>query len=290
MAGDGTIFPKVPLSDWIEDASSFLDRNLDVVFGSISDFLKVINDGIIDVLQIYNVGPALLAPLVLIVVLAALAWWLASWESGLFTLIGLGFINNLGYWDKFLDTFTLIIMAVVISMVIAIPIGVWMSQKSAPQTIITPILDFMQTMPAFVYLIPAVLFFGLGTSPGLIATVIFAMPPTVRMTNLGIRQVSPEVVEAASAFGSTTRQRLIKVQMPLSMPTLMAGVNQTIMLSLSMVVIASLVGAPGLGEVVYQAVSRVEIGSGFEGGLGLVIMAIVLDRITQGVRKKLVVG
>jgi len=201
-------------------------------------------------------------------------------------LIGLLLIYDLGYWDHLVDTLALVVMSVVIAVVIGIPIGIWMSQKDRVQSVITPILDFMQTMPAFVYLIPSVVFFNLGMVPGVIATVIFCMPPTVRLTNLGIRQVPVDLIEAANAFGSTTSQRLLKVQIPLSIPTLMAGINQSIMLSLSMVVIASLVGAPGLGTDVYRAVTQVDIGTGFEGGLALVILAMVLDRISQGIKGK----
>lgn len=160
-----------------------------------------------------------------------------------------------------------------------------MSQKRIVQTIVTPILDFMQTMPAFVYLIPSVVFFSLGVVPGVIATIVFSMPPTVRLTNLGIRQINKELIEASNSFGATTGQQLLKVQLPLATPTIMAGINQTIMLSLSMVVIASLVGAPGLGTIVYRSITQVNIGMGFESGLALVILAMVLDRLTQGKSK-----
>lgn len=211
---------------------------------------------------------------------------MSTGKLGLFSLIGLGLINNLGYWPETIDTLSLIIISVGISILIGVPFGIWMSQKASVQSVVTPILDFMQTMPAFVYLIPAVVFFGVGVVPGIIATIIFSMPPTVRLTNLGIRQVDEELIEAANAFGSTTGQRLTKVQLPLAMPTMMAGINQTIMLSLSMVVIASLVGAPGLGTIVYRAITQVKIGIGFEGGIALVILAMVLDRITQGANKK----
>lgn len=274
-----SLLPKLPLSDWVEAFVDFLTTYFSVVFSFISKSVEAVTKGLVSILSF---GP----PIILIIVIALLAWWLVSMRLALFSLIGLSLINNLGYWSETIDTLSLIIVSVLISIVIGIPIGIWMSQKSTVQSIITPILDFMQTMPAFVYLIPAVVFFGLGMVPGVVATIIFSMPPIVRLTNLGIRQVDEALVEAANAFGATTKQRLGKVQIPLAMPTIMAGVNQTIMLSLSMVVVASLVGAPGLGTIVYRAVTQVNIGMGFEGGLALVILAMVLDRITQGNKKR----
>ncbi|MCT1901707.1 ABC transporter permease [Oceanobacillus sojae] len=276
---EGALFPKLPLDQWIESFEDFLTTYLSTLFDVISNVIEFITGNFVSILE-------MIPALVLVVVVALLAWWLISWKLGLFALIGLGLINNLGYWPETLETVSLVIVSVLISMIIGIPIGIWMSQKATVQSIITPILDFMQTMPAFVYLIPAVVFFSLGMVPGVVATIIFSMPPTVRMANLGIRQVNAELVEAAESFGATTGQRLGKVQIPLAMPTIMAGINQTIMLSLSMVVIASMVGAPGLGVVVYRAVTQVNIGSGFEGGLSLVILAMLLDRFTQGFNKK----
>ncbi|MFD1360982.1 ABC transporter permease [Lentibacillus salinarum] len=278
MDNSGTLLPKLPLAEWIEALVDFLTSSFSVVFDSISAVLGFITENFVVVLGI-------VPPLLLIVIIALLAWWVVNWKLGLFALIGLGLINNLGYWPETLETVALVIVSVVISMIIGIPFGIWMSQKGSVQAVITPVLDFMQTMPAFVYLIPAVVFFSLGMVPGVVATIIFSMPPTVRLTNLGIRQVDQELIEASNAFGSSTGQRLSKVQIPLAMPTIMAGVNQTIMLSLSMVVIASMVGAPGLGTVVYRAVTQVAIGPGFEGGLSLVILAMLLDRITQGASK-----
>lgn len=278
MDNSGTLFPKLPLAKWIEDFVDFLTESFSAFFDAISSVIEFITENFVLTLEF-------VPPLLLIVLVALLAWWVVNWKMGLFGLIGLGLVNNLGYWPETLETVALVIVSVVISMIIGIPIGIWMSQKNPAQAIITPILDFMQTMPAFVYLIPAVVFFSLGMVPGVVATIIFSMPPTVRLTNLGIRQVDLELIEASNAFGSSTGQRLSKVQIPLAMPTIMAGVNQTIMLSLSMVVIASMVGAPGLGTVVYRAVTQVAIGPGFEGGLSLVILAMLLDRITQGANK-----
>ncbi|GIN59260.1 ABC transporter permease [Lederbergia ruris] len=277
------LFPKLPLKEWVETFVSFLTDHLGVIFDGISSGIKSVTDALVWLLSIGHIPGA---PYILIIIISLIAWRVAGWKTGLFSLIGLALINNLGYWSETLDTLSLIIISVIFSIIIGVPIGIWMSQKDSVQSTITPILDFMQTMPAFVYLIPSVVFFGIGMVPGVIATIIFSMPPTVRMTNLGIRQVDGELIEAANAFGSTTGQRLGKVQIPLAMPTMMAGVNQTIMLSLSMVVTASLVGAPGLGEIVYRSVTQIKIGLGFEGGLALVIIAMVLDRITQGVNKK----
>ena len=278
MSKSEPLLPKLPLAEWVESFVDFLTDYFPFVFDAISKGIEVLTESLVWLLSI---GP----PYVLIILIALLSWWVVNWRLSLFSLIGLGLIENLGYWPETIHTLSLIIISVLFSIIIGVPIGIWMSQKRSVQSIITPVLDFMQTMPAFVYLIPAVVFFGLGMVPGVIATIVFSMPPTVRLTNLGIRQVDEELVEASNAFGATTSQRLTKVQIPLAMPTVMAGVNQTIMLSLSMVVIASLVGAPGLGTIVYRAITQVSIGMGFEGGLALVIVAMVLDRITQG-RKK----
>src|SRR5699024_6613394 len=274
-----TLFPKLPLDEWIIKLVDILKNSLSGFFDAITDGIKFLTDEFVDLLSL---PPAL----ILIVIFALIAWWVGNWKIGLFTLIGFGLINNLGYWEETLFTISLVLISVVIAIIIGVPIGIWMSQKKALQTVVTPILDFMQTMPAFVYLIPAVMFFSTGMAPGVVATVIFAMPPTIRLTNIGIRQVDEELIEASNAFGSTTWQRLVKVQLPLAKTNIMAGVNQTIMLSLSMVVIASMVGAKGLGADVYRAVTQVKIGLGFEAGLGLVILAMVLDRVTQAANKK----
>ncbi|AUZ39486.1 glycine/proline betaine ABC transporter permease subunit OpuAB, partial [Bacillus sp. MBGLi79] len=200
--------------------------------------------------------------------------------------IGFFIIDYLGYWDAMLQTLALVVTSVLISVIIGIPVGIWGSQKKTVRRIVTPILDLMQTMPAFVYLLPAIFFFNIGVVPGVVASVIFAMPPTIRMTILGIQQVPEDLIEATEAFGSTTSQRLFKVQLPLATKTILAGINQSIMLALSMVVIASMVGAPGLGEEVYRAVTQLQTGTGVETGLAIVIIAIVLDRVTQNIKLK----
>ncbi|HEX7064770.1 MAG TPA: proline/glycine betaine ABC transporter permease [Bacillales bacterium] len=275
---DERFLPRLPLKSWVNEFVDFLKEYLQGFFGIVATVIETVTDWFVFVLQLGH-------PFVLIIVISLIAWWTAKWKVALFSFLGLWLINNLGYWEELTQTLSLILISVIISIIIGIPIGIWMSQKDAVRSVVTPILDFMQTMPAFVYLIPAVVFFGLGMVPGVIATVIFAMPPTVRLTDLGIRQVPAELIEAANAFGSTTGQRLTKVQIPLATPTIMAGINQSIMLSLSMVVIASLVGAPGLGTIVYRAVTQIKIGLGFEGGLSLVIIAMILDRISQGIKK-----
>lgn len=224
-------------------------------------------------------------PYLFIVILAVLAYLLGRLPLTLFTVIGFLIIENLGYWPQTMSTLSLVITAGLISIVLGVPLGIWAAYSKTASRIIIPILDFMQTMPAFVYLLPAVTFFSLGVVPGVIASVIFAIPPTIRLTRLGIMQVSGELTEAADAFGSTSGQKLFKVQLPLAMPTLMAGINQTIMLCLSMVVIASMIGAQGIGAEVYRAVTQLQIGKGFEAGLAVVILAIVLDRFTQNIFK-----
>lgn len=271
--------PKIPLAEWTETFVDFLKDNVQGFF----DFLSTVIGGIVNFLVMILSGvPAI----VLVLIIAAIAWLTSRrWGIVLFSAIGLLFIYNLDYWDGTIQTLALVLTSVIISMIIGIPVGIWMSQSDKLRNILTPVLDFMQTMPAFVYLIPAILFFGIGMVPGIIASVIFATPPTIRLTNLGIRQVPEDLVEAANAFGATPSQKLLRVQLPLATSTIMAGVNQSIMLSLSMVVIASLVGAPGLGADVYRAVSQIKVGVGFEAGLAIVILAIILDRISQNIGK-----
>ncbi|MGD6842613.1 ABC transporter permease [Bacillus infantis] len=272
-----TFLPKLPLASWVDSAVSWIKDIL-------GPFFDILTDGIGAVVEFFVMVLESIPALLLILIFAGLAWWVSRWTVALFTAIGLLLIDNLGYWDGTIDTLALVLASVIISIIIGIPIGIWISQSDRAQSILTPILDFMQTMPAFVYLIPAIIFFGIGVVPGIIASVIFSMPPTIRLTNLGIRQVPEDLVEASDAFGSTPSQKLFKVQLPLAMNTIMAGINQSIMLALSMVVIASLVGAPGLGADVYRAVTQLKVGTGFEAGLAIVILAIVLDRISQNIR------
>jgi glycine betaine/proline transport system permease protein len=272
------LFPKLPIANWIDATVQWLTINLEFAFDGITSFLQLIVDGMV-------AGMEFIPTYLFIILITFLAWKIANKGIAIFTLIGLFLIDNLGYWEPMLETLALVLTAVFISILLGIPTGIWASQKQAVKQIVTPILDFMQTMPAFVYLIPAIFFFNIGVVPGVVASVIFAMPPTIRLTILGIQQVPADIIEASEAFGSTTRQKLVKVQLPLAMPTIMAGINQSIMLALSMVVIASMVGAPGLGADVYRAVTQIQIGKGFEAGLSIVVIAIILDRVTQNIGK-----
>lgn len=273
------MMPKIPLDEWVEAAVDKLESSLSVVFQITSSFIE----GTVDAFSlVFHSIPFL----IFIGLIAVLAFYLGRWPFALFAALGLLLIHNLGFWSHTLDTLALVLTSALISILIGIPVGVWCAQSDKARSIITPLLDFMQTMPAFVYLIPAVTFFGLGVVPGVIASVIFAVPPTIRLTNLGIRQVAEDLVEAADAFGSTPAQKLFKLQFPLAMPSVMAGINQTIMLSLSMVVIASMIGAQGIGADVYRAVTQIKTGQGFEAGLSIVVLAILLDRMTQYILKR----
>jgi glycine betaine/proline transport system permease protein len=269
---------RIPIGKYVEKIIDWMKNELDFLFDFISTILLSIIDSIDFVLTV--IPYYILIPLV-----ALFAWKIGSKGIAVFTLIGLLLINSMDLWSNMIQTVSLVVTATLIALFIGLPVGIWMSRNNKANNAIRPILDFMQTMPAFVYLIPAVYFFGIGPVPGLFATVIFAMPPVVRLTSLGIRQVAPDVIEASKAFGATSRQLLIKVQIPLAMPTILAGLNQTIMLSLSMVVISAMIGAKGLGEVVLRGINQMEVGTGFEGGLAVVILAMILDRLTQGVKK-----
>ncbi|MTI65687.1 MAG: proline/glycine betaine ABC transporter permease [Firmicutes bacterium] len=219
--------------------------------------------------------------IVLIILFALLAWKVASKGVAIFTFLGLLLINGMELWPETMETLALVITSALIALILGIPLGILASRNKTFDRIMRPVLDFMQTMPAFVYLIPAVLFFSLGKVPGAVATIIFSMPPVVRLTNLAIRQVPTDVVEAAKSFGSTSNQMLFKVELPIALPTILAGINQTIMLALSMVVISAMIGSGGLGRMVLKGIQEYRIGLGFEGGVAVVILAMVLDRITQ---------
>ncbi|QCT04021.1 binding-protein-dependent transport systems inner membrane component [Paenibacillus algicola] len=270
--------PKIPLADWINAIVDWMGEYLSGLFDGIAEVIEWIVTSFTDLFMLPH-------PYLFIAILGILAFILGRVPLTLFTVIGFLIIDNLGYWPETMDTLSLVLTSGLISILLGVPIGIWAAYSKGASRIIIPVLDFMQTMPAFVYLLPAVTFFSLGVVPGVIASVIFAIPPTIRLTRLGIMQVSGELTEAADAFGSTSGQKLFKVQLPLAMPTIMAGVNQTIMLSLSMVVIASMIGAQGIGAEVYRAVTQLQIGKGFEAGLAVVILAIVLDRFTQNIFK-----
>ncbi|MFB5267001.1 glycine betaine ABC transporter substrate-binding protein [Paenibacillus enshidis] len=272
------MLPKIPLAEWIQAIVDWMGLHLGGLFSVISTVIQSVVG--------FFAGLFLMPhPLLFILIVGIIAYLIGRLPLTLFTVIGFLLVDNLGYWTQTMNTLGLVITSALISIILGVPLGIWCAYSRTASRIITPLLDFMQTMPAFVYLLPAVTFFSLGVVPGVIASVIFAIPPTIRLTNLGIQQVSGELVEAADAFGSTAGQKLFKVQLPLAMPTLMAGINQTIMLSLSMVVIASMIGAQGIGAEVYRAVTQLQIGKGFEAGLAVVVLAIVLDRFTQSLFK-----
>lgn len=266
--------PSIPIGDWATTFINFLRRELSVVF----DLIGTVLGTLMGWLETVLLWPE---PLLFAVAAAALALWLRGWRFGLFSLLAFLLIQSMGFWGSTMETLALVLVATLIAVMVGIPMGILASRSTGVSAAMRPVLDLMQTLPVFVYLIPAVVLFSIGTVPGLIATLVFAIPPGVRLTELGIRQVDPEVVEAARAFGATRNQVLTRVQLPLAMPTMMQGVNQVIMLALSMVVVAGMIGAGGLGEDVFRGITRLRIGLGVESGLAVVIIAIFLDRITS---------
>ncbi len=266
----------IPLEDW---TNKFVKEWLLPVFG---DFFDAISDSLSVLLEGFTDFLIWLPPELITIFFILLAWWIKGKGLAIFTFIGLLYIGSVDIWDASMQTLAVVLNATIFSIIIGIPLGILSAKSNKADRIIRPILDFMQTLPSFVYLIPIILLFGIGGVPAVIATFVFATPPAVRFTNLGIRQVPVEVVEAARAFGSTSWQTLTKVQIPLAMPTIIAGINQTIMLALSMAVIAAMIGSPGLGSIVYGGITRVNVGLGLVGGLGIVILAIILDRLTEG--------
>lgn len=288
--------PKLPLGGIVEAIVEWIQINLGWLLDGITEIL----DALIGVAEyILTVIPPVLMALVISGIMYFLVRRKALFKNEptsprtknglkllqlpLMTLLCLLLIWDLQLWDDAMGTLALVIVAAVISLIIGIPIGILAAKSESLEGLMRVILDFMQTMPSFVYLIPAVIFFGLGEVPGVIATVIFSMPPAIRLTELGIRQIPKELVEVADAFGAKPSQKLVKVELPVAMPTIMAGVNQCIMLALSMTVIASMIGAGGLGYQVLYGIQRVDIGTGFEAGLAIVIIAIILDRLTQNI-------
>ncbi len=278
----------IPVGEYVEIGIDWIAYKFEPFFDAVTVGIDVVVTGFQDVLLFLH-------PFAMMGLLSVFAYWIISrkygsfsiegWRVGrgmlLFTVVGLFLLYGMGFWQETMETLALVITSAIIALLLGVPMGIYASRSDRFEQMIRPVLDFMQTMPAFVYLIPAILFFQVGNVPGVVATVVFALPPGVRLTNLGIREVPKDVVEASHAFGCTDKQLLYKVQIPLAMPTIMAGMNQVIMLSLSMVVIASMVGAAGLGQKVYMGILQAKIGLGFEAGLGIVIIAIFLDRITQ---------
>ncbi|MDY6905322.1 MAG: proline/glycine betaine ABC transporter permease [Thermodesulfobacteriota bacterium] len=268
---------RLPIGQGIEAGIDFFVDNFSFATKAFSEVTENGMDIMVNVMMFFP-------PWVLILVFTGLAWFLSK-KRGIaaFTGIGLLLIWNMDLWEPTISTLALIIIAVLFAIMIGIPLGILSALSEVAYRIITPILDVMQTMPAFVYLIPAIPFFGLGAVGAIFSTVIFSVPPCIRLTCLGIKQVPKELVEAADAFGSSKSQKLFKLQLPMAKTTMMAGINQTIMLALSMVVIAAMIGAKGLGGEVWKAIQRLEPGRGFEAGIGIVIVAIILDRVMQRV-------
>lgn len=272
--------PRIPLGATIERFIDFLVTHF--------SFLTIAFTQVMEKVISFLESSLLIFPPWLFIILAAgLAFWLTKKRGiALFTLFGLLLIWNIGLWTATVSTITLVLIATLTALSIGVPIGILAALNTGVNRLVQPVLDVMQTMPAFVYLIPAIPFFGLGKVAAIFATVIFSMPPAIRLTCLGIKQVPRELVECADAFGSNKWQKLFKLQLPLATPTIMAGVNQTVMLALSMVVIAAMIGARGLGGEVWRAIQRLQMGNGFEAGLGIVIVAIILDRVLQHVGTK----
>ena len=288
---------KLRVGDAAEAGFDWLQDNLAGVFDAMSAGLEIMIDAILALLQeppntgwfqdlgrseVMYLYPEALHPIVMTLLFAFIAWWVhRDWKLPAMVGVGLIFIINQGYWEETTESLTLVLSACVVCMGLGVPIGIAAAHRPRLYAGMRPVLDLMQTLPTFVYLIPAIVFFGIGMVPGLIATVIFVLPAPIRLTHLGISSTPKALMEAADAFGATPRQKLWKVELPYALPQIMAGLNQTIMLSLSMVVIAALVGADGLGVPVVRALNQVNTGLGFEAGLMIVVVAILLDRLLR---------
>ena len=266
----------IPLDDWISQSIEFIVKNFRPFFQTIS---LPIGWG----LKRIEWGFSAIPPLIFIIIIGILAWKLAGKKIAIYSIISLTLIGFVGAWEQAMVSLALVVTAVLFCLMVGIPVGVISAKNDPLERVIRPLLDVMQTLPSFVYLVPVVMLFGIGEVPGVIATIIFAIPPLIRLTNLGIRQVSPEVTEAAIAFGSTPWQVLWEAQIPLAMPTILAGVNQAILMALSMSVVTSMIAVPGLGQMVLQCVGRLDVGLAAVGGLGIVLLAIMLDRMTQAI-------
>jgi glycine betaine/proline transport system permease protein len=273
-------FPiRIPLGHWAEILVNWLTENFSTVFDSIKvivEFLLVQLDSFF----VWMPWPVALIGLIIV------GWTVAGPRVGVLTAVCLVGLGSLDLWTIGMSTLALVTTAVFISVLFGLPMGIFAAKSPRFDMVLKPILDGMQTIPSFVYLIPAIMFFGIGNVPGIIATVIFALPPMVRLTSLGIQQVDHEVVEAGIAFGCTPTQLLLKIQLPLAIPSIMTGVNQTVMMALSMVVVAAMIGAGGLGGKILYSIQRIDLGVGIEAGLGILFIAVVLDRILQGITKK----
>ncbi|MFA5664138.1 glycine betaine/L-proline ABC transporter permease ProW [Castellaniella sp.] len=267
---DGTL----PVQDWINQALGWIVLHFRAFFQALRQPVDVLL-GHVDAALQYPPAPVMIA------ILSLIAWQLAGRLLGLATLLSLLLVVVLGVWQASMITLSLVLTSLVFCVILGLPLGIWLARSDTAERFFRPVLDAMQTTPAFVYLVPVVMLFGIGNVPGVIVTIIFALPPLVRLTNLGIRQVRPDLIEAATSYGASPWQLLRKVQLPLAMPSIMAGINQSLMLSLSMVVIASMIAVGGLGLMVLRGIGRLDMGLAAVGGMGIVILAIVLDRITQ---------
>ncbi len=269
----------IPLDVWVSQFVEWLVDNY-------RDFFQALKWPVEQTLNGFDAGLNALSPLIVIAVLAFAAWKFSGKGLAIFTVVTLTVIGLLGLWMETMTTLAMVLSSVIFCALVGIPLGIWAGRSDTFEAGIRPVLDAMQTTPAFVYLVPIVMLFSVGNVAGVLATIVFALPPIIRLTSLGIRQVHPELVEAAQAFGATNRQVLLRVQVPLAMPTILAGLNQTIMMALSMVVIAALIGAGGLGSPVILGLNTLDIGRAVIGGLSIVLMAIVLDRITQSMAQR----
>lgn len=273
-----TVMPRIPLGDWANDVVDWLEKNWDGFFNGLASVINHpvnwITDGLLNTPVI-----------VLIIAFAVIAWLTRGWKAAILSAVGWLLIDGFDQFAPVIQGLAQILVGSVIAIVIAIPLGVWAARSRRASRGIRPVLDFMQTLPPYVYILPGLFLMGLGAANAVIATVVFSLPPGVRLTELGIRQVDQEMVEAGQAFGAAPREVLRGIQMPLALPSIMAGINQVIMLALSMVVIAGVVGAPGVGQQIFQALSQLDVGLGVEAGVSVVILAVYLDRVTDGLSK-----
>ncbi|MDB5085362.1 MAG: proline/glycine betaine transporter permease [Bacilli bacterium] len=268
------MLPKLPLDQWVNHVVEWVYNHYGTLLGSIAQVVKTAIDSV-------NQAALVVPWWLVIVVFACLAYLAGKWKLMAGTVLGLLLIYDLSLWQEMITTLVLAVISAFISILIGIPLGICTAKSIRLHRVLAPLLDLMQTMPPFVYLVPVLLFFNIGVVPAIFATLVFALAPAIRLTRIGILQVPEEMVEAARAFGSTDLQLLWKVQLPLALPTIKAGINQTLLLALSMVVIAAMIGAGGLGANVMSALETVDVGKGFEAGLSIVILAIILDRISQ---------
>lgn len=277
-----TEFPDVrfPIGDVVEKFVDFLAANFDAFF----DFIFIISSSMIKGLE---AGLLAIPWWLFIVIIFLIGWYFNNIYGGLLYGAFIFLIGSFNLWPETMTTISIVLISVILSLVIGIPLGVGMAFSKSMSRIMRPILDAMQTMPSFVYLIPVIFFFPLGNVPAVIATIIYALPPVIRLTELGIRSVDKEIVESAQSFGSSSSQMLMKVQLPQALPTIMAGINQTTMMALAMAVVGSMVGAQGLGERVLFAINRIDISLGFEAGISIVFLAIIIDRVTGGIANRL---